>query len=536
MFDHAAVELVSYILIGLIAVIAVWTNTAAFVRSRTALSHVRQARALFDDVTEDNLWARRGAISSAAEASSTEVRDAWREFDEALVSDDVARKLWNTTEAEHFFNERRFAPRLVDNRLLDVAPTVLTTLGLIGTFFGLWVGLTGIALDGTTEEMTQGIQVLVAGAGVGFRASLIGVAASLLTNAFLKYRERKVVQHVHDLQDHIDALFTLRSPEHSLSDIATSSEASASALAELHEKIGAQLQEAVAGVAESTREALTDSINGALLPVMEELSAKAASQSAEVFDHVARQLTSAFHEIGTTLSAELRESAQELRGTLTYMADKLAEQADQYREQMEELRTATTRQVELLDASLPRLIDGLDASSTRIGSATDRMDTAAQHLDATSQSFESVSQRFSDVLAYSTATFESITAKNADAADALKELSGTMVELGNTSVQATAGLRESADVLRDGFTVLRGHQEAFLADLETRLSRHADEMSTWLATHSDAVSKQTQRRMDEWNSQTEQFTSGMLTAVQALSSAIDELDATRPITSEVGAA
>ena len=47
----------------------------------------------------------------------------WREFDESLVFSSDQQKLFNTLDAEHFFNARTLASGLTASRLLAAAPS-----------------------------------------------------------------------------------------------------------------------------------------------------------------------------------------------------------------------------------------------------------------------------------------------------------------------------------------------------------------------------------------------------------------------------
>jgi len=518
------VEAVTPVLVLVIWGAAIATLVVAFTQMRIATRYAAEALLPIDGVSAPTLWEQRQTILERSASGPRVVQDAWREFDETLVADDSERRVWNTVEAEHYFNAERFAPLLVNNRLLHAMPTVLTTLGLLGTFLGLTVGLRSVDLAGDSDALTAGIQTLVAGAGLGFTASLWGVFASLVVNFVEKVMERHALARIRGVQTRVDGLFTLRSPEQSLADIARSTHESQEALTELHEKIGERLQEAVLGVAEQTRDAVTQSMESALAPVMQDLASKAANQSAEVFEKVADQLTSSFHAIGTSLADGLTQSSEAMRSTLEYMSEKLAQQADQYREQMAGLQAATARQVEMLEQSLPKVVDSIEAATTRLELGSERLESASKHLALTSDRFESVSEKFGEVLADGAEAFEEMSAKNTGAANVLEGLSAQMVELTTTTVAASATLETSAETLHEGFGALREHQTAYLADLEKQLSSHTEAMATWLNTYSDEVSKQTGRRMEEWNRHTESFTSTMLSAVQSMSYAVDELN------------
>lgn len=345
-------------LVLLICFIAIITVLWAGYWSRQARRWVSEAKSLLEGVGREDLWTRRAEIEQKAKNCSTPVADAWRDYDATLVVDD--RRLLSTSPAEEFFNEHRFAPRLVDNRFLHAVPTSLTTLGLLGTFLGLTVGLRAVDLGSTTDELRDGIQTLVAGAALGFTASLWGVAMSLVTNVFERWQERRVVRSVRALQARVDGLFTMHSPEQSLSEIAFSTNESNEALQVLHEKIGSTLQEsvgqfgqnlttavgqigantdravaqvgetmgmavaqiglntdhAVAQVGEETSRAVSEAIHNSLAPIMSELVSTAARQSADVFNAISDRLTSSFEELGVSLAEKLQSSSESMRDAI----------------------------------------------------------------------------------------------------------------------------------------------------------------------------------------------------------------------------
>lgn len=536
MLSSGTVEMVTPFLVLIIWAVAVLVCGFAARQAHIAMKAVQESRSLVEDLTPENLWFRRGEVAAAAAASSPPVHDAWREFDETLVTEH--QRVYNTVSAEEFFNERRFAPRLVENRFLHAAPTALTTLGLLGTFLGLTVGLRGLELGSTTDELRDGIQVLVEGAALGFTASLWGVFMSLITNVFERFMERRVTKACRDLQARIDGLFPMRSPEQSLSDIAHHTSASSEALQVLHEKIGSALQESVRQVGEGTSQAVSDAIHGSLAPIMAELAEKAANQSADVFHSISNQLEQSFADMGRSLAAELKESATSMRSTLDYMSEQLARQADQHLAQMNALQEAaitqlrsvgesTERQMRLLDESLPRIVDGLDRAAGLIGSATTGMEEVTSGLTEVTTGLQETSTELSRMLREALDAMDQLTERTASAAGALADQQGAVTELLERASATAELLREASTALNHGFEGMRSAQAAFLTDLEQRLTKHSQDMTAWLTAYADEVSKQTTHRMSEWNVQTERFTSTMLNATQALSDAVDEIGARR---------
>lgn len=525
-------DAVTPLLVLLIWGITVFVGGFARREARRATKLVGEASHLFDALEPGDLWAHRHQITDASSRGSAEVADAWREFDKTLVTED--RRLFKTVDAAEYFHEHQFAPRLVGNRFLHAAPAALTTLGLLGTFLGLTVGLRGLDLGDTSDELRSGIQTLVDGAALGFTASLWGVAMSLVTNLWERWQERAVVREVRRLQRRIDSLFPMRSPEQSLSDIASHSGESTEVLQVLHERIGSALQESVQHLGETTSRAVSDAIHESLTPIMSDLAKQAADQSADVFKEVSGQLTASFTAIGVSLAAELSASAESMRATLDYMGDQLSQHADRHLTQLDALQEAayaqitavndaTARQALLLDQALPRIVAGLDQAATVVGAATQGMESVTAGLTHASTEFRTTNTTLGQLLAGAIGTMDELAGRTTTVAQSLTDQQGAVARLTERTLTAAGTLETATGALTSGFDGLRAAQGEFLEDLGDQLVTHSGAMSEWLTSYSGEVSKQTAYRMGEWNAQTDRFTSTMLTATQALSDAIDEI-------------
>lgn len=546
MLASGTVEMVTPMLVLVIWGLALWACGFALAQARSAKRRIAQARRPIAAAVSDDLRASRNEIRRAAEACSDEiVQHAWREFDETLVSD--GQGLYNTVEAAEFFDEQRFAPGLVGNRFLHAAPTALTTIGLLGTFVGLTVGLRSLDLGSTADELRGGIQTLVDGAALGFTASLWGVFASLVTNLVERSAERGVAKRMASLQSEIDRLFTMRSPEQSLSEIAASTSESKEALQVLHEKIGTALQESIQQISDDTNRAVSAAIQDSLAPVMADLATRAADQSAIVFNEISEKLTGSFQQIGQSLASELRDASESMRGTLDYMGEQLARQADHHLAQMSamqqstaahlaEVAAATQRQMTLLDEALPKVVHGLERSAVLIEAASTGMEGATTGLERISTGLTETSSTLGGMLSDAIGTMDEMSSRTASAATALAAQQASVSDLTGRTVTAAELLREASSSLNGGFEGMRTAQSAFLGDLERQLYRHSEAMSGWLSEYGDKVGVQTASRMDEWNRHTEQFTSTMVEATRALSDAVDELSlpASAPARSVVG--
>ncbi|RPF29019.1 anti-phage ZorAB system protein ZorA [Georgenia muralis] len=538
-------EGLSALVIFIILAITLWFFVTVYVKRRRALRDIAALHHLVEDVRTDDLVVRREEIrEQAGSAASERVRHLWREFDETLVMSPDHLRLENTVDAEQLFNSRTLASELMHNRVLSTVPSILTAVGVLGTFVGLTTGLNGMELgtDSSADELKSGIDNLIGGAAVAFMTSVWGVGASLLTNIFEKVAERRVADRLGRLQDHVDALFLRMAPEQSLVSIMDSSRETSVAMQELHEKIGTKLQEAVEGLSADMQEALTRAIDTAMAPSMASLAENAATQSSAVFERLVEKFTASFEQIGTSqaerldaASAGVATSLESMSGGVTSMLEDLrthsdkqmtaqAEQSALFSTQLEELMRLSARQSEMLSGALTQIVGNLDTASARIGASTASLATATENLRETAAIFASTSDEMRSIIGQSAESLEHISQGHERAAALLDGHSERLKELTVTSTRAGTELRGAAADATKGFESLKSHQTQFLQGLRQEVAALGEQMSEWLMAYAEAVSGQLTDRMQLWNQHSQEYASHMLRTAQALSDVVDEIE------------
>lgn len=101
---------ITAVIVILIWIISGWFLFFAARERHRAVHRVAQLHSILEDATTDELVALRPALRQRAEESDRNVRHLWREFDETLVVSQDQKSLWNTIDAEHFFNSQSLAP------------------------------------------------------------------------------------------------------------------------------------------------------------------------------------------------------------------------------------------------------------------------------------------------------------------------------------------------------------------------------------------------------------------------------------------
>jgi len=205
---------------------------------------------ILKNITKENLVSKREQIKQDMSKNKS-CGALWKEFDQTLVYSTKETKLFNTLDADYFFNTSTLANGISNSRMMAAVPSFLTAIGVLGTFTGLQLGIGGLDLDTQdTEILKHGIASVVHGASIAFTTSVWGVFLSLLFNFIEKLLEAGLQYGITNLQEKIDHLFPRINAEQSLIDISNSNKSSEEVLMGLAEKIGDTMQKAVSDMGE----------------------------------------------------------------------------------------------------------------------------------------------------------------------------------------------------------------------------------------------------------------------------------------------
>ncbi|MEO1827893.1 MAG: anti-phage ZorAB system protein ZorA [Pseudomonas sp.] len=390
-------------LIFAVSLIAIFIHYVRFRRRIRLLSSL-----LAGQNKETLALARRETLQKAEALPVSGVGSLWREFDESLVSSSDQKQLFNTLDAEHFFNSRTLAPGLTGSRLLAAAPSFLVAIGVLGTFVGLTVGLEGLV--GTSDEVEAlkgGINELISGAAVAFMSSVWGVAFSLALNFVEKMFERGALTRIRALQQRIDFLYPRIPAEQSLVHIAEYGKESKQALQELHERIGDRLQETLNGMSDAMQQAIVDALNNVMAPAIQTLVNTSSQQSSQVLESLMGRFMDGMASAGREQGAQMQQAAADVNSAVSSMSARLndvfsalsdqqskqqaavQEQAAQFESQLTRMSAASEQREQQMEQRFSQLVGG-------IGEQLESQLGAAQRLDQERQAaFEQIMQQTS---------------------------------------------------------------------------------------------------------------------------------------------
>jgi len=400
----------------MVAITVVAVGSVLFHRIRCG-RRLRLLQDLIENQDKDTLAAKRHAIlRMALEQDPEETGKLWREFDESLVYSSDKKRLYNTLDAEHFFNGHTLAPGLTSSRLLSATPTFLTAIGVLGTFIGLTLGLADLQVNAEEiDTLKSGVSAMINGAAVAFMTSVWGVGLSLFLNVVEKTVERRVLKKIRRLQQTIDFLYPRLPAEQTLVQIAAASDESKAALQELHERIGNRMQEAVSGLGDSMQQAFADAINQVMAPAVQSLVDHTRQLSTNVLEKMVTDFMDGLKSAGAEQGDMMRRAAADLRSTMAHISKQmetlfmsLDEQQRRSREYtevtsqefarlLEQLqRDAAERQAEM-EQKFQQLVDQLGAASQEQVETIRR--AASEQQSQLGRTFENAVSGFNELVA-----------------------------------------------------------------------------------------------------------------------------------------
>ncbi|MDH0318828.1 anti-phage ZorAB system protein ZorA [Aeromonas caviae] len=427
-------------------------------------------RSLLDGQSRETLaYSRRETLQKAKTLNADNIGLLWQEFDESLVLSSDKKQLFNSIDAEHFFNAKTLATGLTASRLLAATPSFLVAIGVLGTFVGLTIGLEGLV--GNTAEietLKSGINKLISGAAVAFMTSVWGVTFSLLLNLCEKLFERKALNDIQDLQNRIDFLYPRLPAEQSLVHIAEYSKESKEALQELHERIGDRLQESINGMSEAMQNALTDTLNNIMGPAIQTLVHSTNQQSSQVMENLVSSFMEGMSSAGRVQGEQLEKVAADVNIAVSSMGERLEQLFSKLSSQQTSSLDAQDEQSKRFQEQLQQLANSADERQGQLESRFGKMmgDLAQQHEQQQTTLLEQQQKMLGSLGTASQQQIEAMTSAVQQQQNTLQDAVGKLLD--NLSQQgAQADVREQIrqDKFQQQLTDVTQQQQALLTAL-----------------------------------------------------------------------
>ncbi|WP_426768109.1 type I Zorya anti-phage system protein ZorA1 [Erwinia aphidicola] len=188
-----------------------------------------------------------------------ELKHAWSEFEDSLHKQ---RELENgeekivrvraTAPSASFFSEQQLVDIPLNTEFFKHLPGILTGVGIIGTFYGLMIGLSHFD-PSTPEQVTSSVNNLLHDVLYAFLGSAIAIFASILVTWLEKLSIAKCYKYLEKFTAALDSLYESGVGEEYLASLVKSSNESATQARHLKESLVTDLRDMLLHLAESQK-------------------------------------------------------------------------------------------------------------------------------------------------------------------------------------------------------------------------------------------------------------------------------------------
>ena len=205
------------------------------------------------------------------------LQGTWTDF---LQNAELRDAHGGSCDVTEYINEDTIIYATGGTRLAELTPGILVSLGILGTFLGLVMGLSGLTLSASdTSTLLAGMEKLIAGMSTAFLTSIAGVVASIAFNLLNNHYVVKCEKAIDRFCD-VFSLYAMPKP--------VSEE---TAMLTLQQEQTAYIRQAVEEISQKMAVQMEQSIMRAMLPVqrsMDNFILAATQAQVEGVDRIAQ--------------------------------------------------------------------------------------------------------------------------------------------------------------------------------------------------------------------------------------------------------
>ena len=226
-----------------------------------------------------------------------ELQGPWRRF---LVNAEQLDARGLNCNVEDYINDDTVIGGLGHLQLGEVVPSLLTSLGILGTFIGLMRGLGGLDMTDAAKTM-DGIPKLISGMTFAFMTSIAGISCSLIFNMFNRMAYGSATSAIDDFSDAFADLVMQKPLEDNVQMICQAEDQS-TLLRHVSADMGQRVSEGIVSSVQQSLTPVTQSMNSFIMGQTQAQMEGVANIAGQFVNHMNRMLGNQFAQLGQTLS------------------------------------------------------------------------------------------------------------------------------------------------------------------------------------------------------------------------------------------
>lgn len=299
----------------------------------------------------------------------------WKEYERTLIRKldvDGNIRLYSTVEARLFFNDALVNTRLNLNLYASI-PGIFTGFGILGTFFGLTVGLGQLNFSHEVESLRRGIEGLLGGMGVAFTSSLWGILFSIIILFAQRFSLKRLYDLVTSIQNELDSLFPPLPGEQVLLDCLWESQQQSRELKRFNEDLAISIATALD---EKLANRLTLTTNE-IVAMFKEFSGELRNTFQALRNSIDALSNKGTEVLGITISSQISDNIEEFKRVFAAVTDEIRLSAERFsgahKNLAEDLVQLSENMIEKIDLSFSEV-------ASRQMQIAEKLETTAQSL------------------------------------------------------------------------------------------------------------------------------------------------------------
>ncbi|WP_034365973.1 anti-phage ZorAB system protein ZorA [Comamonas testosteroni] len=423
---------------------------------------------------------------------SSPLKQLWAEYEDTLHDQyklvDGERQLTKsraTAGAESFFTSHAVVDARIGTEFFKHLPGILTGIGIIGTFFGLILGLQGFDLSAlekvggdvadasaqAAQQITESVGKLLTDVKYAFYGSIVSIIASIVVTALEKQRLNACYQQLGELVENIDGLFDSGVTEEYLAELVQAGVESATQTRQLKDSLVTDLREMLQNLVDTqVRESL-----------------KLADTLSVAYRDSGQQLA---EQVSGAIVGSLAEPLKSIAGAVQQAS---GDQSSQVQGLLQEVLMAFMSK---LENTFGQQFSGL---SQMMGQSVGAMQSMQQGFNELLMKLESAGQASTDHNAKATAQMLSDmqagqNAMQASMNEMLGSLQQAVVEIGNAGQGGAERMAKQLEALfaqsEQRQQVMAESLQAFVASVQSSVGQGQQEILDRLGSAVDRLSEQ----------------------------------------------
>lgn len=408
--------------------------------------------------------------------SKTKLSALKEAYEKSICIEITGRKQTNTLAFEFFSEFNTCNAQRINLRLLDTASGTLVGLGLLGTFFGLTIGIKDFDSTSTTT-IQNSIELLLGGMGTAFLTSLVGMFLSMVYTLLDKYWRNKLSKHIYVLTNKLDSLYYIDDRTlDNLNEEALAKSISISIREVVQNEIRTVVDTLNNKLTYKNSEGETILLGNAIREILTENIEQSKALKSFSTD-LALELNNGFDE---TLSRQMQQKILPLMENVDTTTKAIVEHIDRMAEQVSSPATEMIQSVvDELKNSMTSII--AEFNSGLSGSATNELENLAAQLGTAAQSMADFPNNMANISATLQVTIEEVKS-------AVSEISNTSANANSTAMQqmqeqitfATGAISNAISEVRDVMGSITQSSQQQSNEMVNKLAVAAEQMGTFL--------------------------------------------------------